>query len=236
MASTTEAIREKKAVLVRWLAVCGMAAPPVLLLFEIVGVAVTPGYDRVSQTASQLSAPGVPYPEIMRMGYVVYSILIFCLAVGLANVLEWNRKTRVALVLLFLYSASGIIAGIFKSDSQEIIFLNATEDIIHDSSAFFAVLCIGAVVATLSYGTRGMPEWQGLPKLAIMVLAGGILLALPFPLHFWPGVHGILERALFAVTVFWIEVLSFRVYGIALANERVRDPGEKAASSHGLSD
>ena len=55
----------------RWLSLCGVMAPPILIVFIIVAAFVTPGYSHISETVSQLGAQGRPHPEVMNAGFII---------------------------------------------------------------------------------------------------------------------------------------------------------------------
>jgi hypothetical protein len=67
----------------RALALVGLAAPPLLILFIIIAAAVTPGYSHISDTVNRLGAQDRPYPWIMGAGFVLYGLQMVCLTCGL---------------------------------------------------------------------------------------------------------------------------------------------------------
>ncbi len=207
---------------------------PLLLVLEEWAAAVTPGYSRVGQTISELSAPGALYPVIIHATFMTNGLLVLALGVGVARVLGHHWPGRLTALFLLFYGVAYLVSGIFPDDSERVLPGRLTENLVHDLTAQAGVasvmvaLAAGAwamahgrawrgvasVMAALAAGAWAMAHgraWRGVASLGLGALAVDAALVVPLLADWWLGYHGPFERVMFLVTLAWVELLALRV-------------------------
>jgi len=194
----------------RWLSLCGGAAPLVMVVFIITAALVTPGYSHLSETVSQLGAQGRPHPEVMNAGFIIYGLLINGFAYSLYRRLERHTGAKTVWLLLGIYGTGVLLSGIFQDDSKALGTVATMQGTMHSVFAMigFFALVIGMVVfARIVYLN---PAWRGFMQFSIAIAVLNLVLSLMFLIEVFGPVEGLLQRAFYAISLVWVEVVSLR--------------------------
>ena len=207
MAKTVLEYDERNA---RWLLLCGVIAPLVVVLFMVIAWLLTPGYSHLSETVSQLGANGKPHPEVMNTGFILFGILVNCFAYGLYRKLGRGRGAKAVWVLLGIFGTGIILSGIFQSDLGPEMF-TSLEDTLHSvfSTIAFFGLQIGMVVfARIVYFN---PSWHTFALISLSIAVLNVVLSLVFLLEISNQVEGVLQRMFYGTSVLWLEMVALRL-------------------------
>ena len=202
----------------RLLLLCGVAAPPVLVIFIAVAALVTPGYSHISETLSQLGAQGRPYPEVMSTGFIVFGLLVNCFAYGLYQLLQNQTGSRIVWLLLTIYGTAILLSGIFQGVPKAVSTATNLESTLH---GVFAMIGFFALVAGMGAFARLVsrdPKWPKFMPLSITIAVLNLGLSLLFVMEGLNSVEGMLQRLFCAISLFWIVAVSLR--SLKLPTER----------------
>jgi hypothetical membrane protein len=194
----------------RWLALCGVLTLPALTVFIVIAGLVTPGYNHLSETVSQLAAPGRPHPEIIAAGFVLYGVLINGFALYMYRCLGNHTGARVVWLLLGIHGIGIILSAVFTDDPKTPYTIVTLTGILHDAVSSISFLALMAVIWMLARITYQDPAWRGFARFSIGVGVLGLVLSLMFVIDIFNPVEGLLQRTFYFMSLIWIEVLSLR--------------------------
>ncbi len=193
-------------VMQRVLLACGIAAPALYVVMNIVGAIRFKGYSTVNQTVSELSAIGAPSRSLWLRFGILYGALLVAFGVGVWMVARGGRSLRIVGALLIADGLLGLAwppmhlrgAGTSLTDAIHIVFTAVTVPIVLvaigvGASALgkrFRIYSIFTIVLTLVFGALTGFYGPRIPK------------NLPTP---WIGVW---ERVSIAGFMLWFAVLA----------------------------
>lgn len=179
----------------------GAALVPAGLLLSAAALGVAPvlmpdGYSWVSNTTSESAAQGVPGAWLARAGFV-----LFGLAVLLLVRLAAPRWGAVAAAFHTVFGTCMIAAAAFSTRPWMAgAEFDRVDDLVHSVAATaMGFAFAGGVVAVLA-GRGARRDGRG-RRLDAMALAAAV--AAPLAMVAWPGIGGVLQRAMFAVAYAW---------------------------------
>ena len=195
----------------RLLALCGALAPALFAIaFITAATLVTPGYSHVSQPLSELASPGTPHPWIMASGFAVYGLLCAPLGYGLFRGLGRDRLALIVFGLVSIYSAAGVVAGIFRVDGPGMPTTWVGR--VHIAAAQSSAVIIVLMAIALARSCRLNPRWRDFPRVSLVLGAFAFLFGVPFVIEAWETLEGIWERGFFVFALIWIETVAVRLY------------------------
>jgi len=194
----------------RWLSLCGVVAPPILIVFIIVAALVTPGYSHVSETISQLGAQGRPHPEVMNAGFIVFGLLVNGFAYSLYRRLQNHTGARILWALLTIYGTAVLLSGIFQDASKVPGAESNLESTLHSVLAMIGFFALVAGMWVFARLVHRDPWWRKFTPLSIAIAVLNLGLSLLFLVEGLGSVEGLLQRSFYAISLFWIEVVSLR--------------------------
>jgi hypothetical protein len=105
----------------RILFICGMVAPWWFVFLTILGGAIRPGYSHISDTISELFAPGSPNKLFLDVLHAIFAVLLILFGIGLLQFFQGaKRLKRIGLVGASLFILMGCVsvatATIFPQD------------------------------------------------------------------------------------------------------------------------
>jgi hypothetical protein len=105
----------------RILFICGMVAPGWFVFLTILGGAIRPGYSHISDTISELFAPGSPNKLFLDVLHAIFAVLLILFGIGLLQFFQGaKRLKRIGLVGASLFILMGCVsvatATIFPQD------------------------------------------------------------------------------------------------------------------------
>jgi hypothetical membrane protein len=195
----------------RFLLLFGVFAPITMMVIIIVVGQITPNYNPISDTISQLGAPNKPNSIVLNTGFVIYGTLIGGVAYGFYRRLRYVSLARILAILLSIHGIGGILLGIFP-DSPITPDTHFTDDILHNtlSGISYSALLVGILVFI-----RIARQEKAFKVAAILGLAVVILnLPLPVITVFDPfkQISGLLQRLFIASSFLWLALTSLLLY------------------------
>lgn len=174
--------------------------------------AITPGYDTVQETSSQLMNEEARYSAIARITLGLYAVLIVPFAVQLS--LQFSKydgaRSRVAGLLaiggIWIHVVSGIVAALALNDSDSGVIGNVTANNVHDMSArvMFGAGIAMLVGASVHYWPRRSLFSRYTVTTAVLAAATSIV----FAMETATGINGVLERVIGWLFLSWISVVA----------------------------
>ncbi len=106
----------------RLLSMCGMMAPVVFVFTAILGGAMRPGYNHLSDTLSELFSPGSPNRLLLSTLHTVFGLLLVLFGIGVLRfVRESGQSMRTGTVGAVLFIAMALLnvatATVFPQDA-----------------------------------------------------------------------------------------------------------------------
>jgi hypothetical membrane protein len=195
----------------RFFLLLGAFAPMTMIIIVIVVGQITPDYNPISDTISQMGTPNSPYSLVLNSGFVIYGVLMGVAAYGFHRRLRYTAMGNTLVILLSIHAIGTILLTIFP-DSLEFTGKHFTDDILHNtaSAISYPALLIGILVFT-----RIARQEKALRVIAIIGLAVVISnLPLPFMAMFGPfkPISGLIQRLLMASSFLWLVLTSLLLY------------------------
>ncbi len=146
------------------------------LLHDIIGGLNYPGYDRLSQAVSDLTAVGAPSYVIAGGLSTIYALFsCLCCAVMCLVVYENAIGTRALRLGVYLFAAMSWVSGIGYAlfPLSEAGYAGTFQDIMHTYVVTFSIvfLSIASLVLIIVGGLKSRPITKGLPLIAAIALA-----------------------------------------------------------------
>ncbi len=105
----------------RFLYICGMMAPLWFVFMTLLGGAIRPGYNHITDTVSELFAPGSPNKPFLDILHTIFAVLLILFGIGLLiffqKTVRLKRIGRVGAVLFILMGCVSVMtATVFPQD------------------------------------------------------------------------------------------------------------------------
>jgi hypothetical membrane protein len=207
----------------RWLAACGLVAPPLDVLVTVWLGALDPNYSHVRQALSELGEEGRPYAAVFNAWCVVWGLLFMGFAVALGRGLGEGRYARVAPGALLVAGAGSILAGFFPCDPGCVgeTFSARVHYLVGEIATAATVVAPFLAWAAM----RGNPAWRGDRSLT---LASAGLIA--FVTGWMAVCHyaglgrstcalGAAQRLFFGFLYVWVEAMAIRLWTLGTSAE-----------------
>jgi hypothetical membrane protein len=205
----------------RFLLVCGVLAPIMMMVIIIIAGEITPDYNPVSDTISQMGTPASPYAMVLNGGYIVYAILMGLAAYGLCRSMSFTTTAKIVAILLGIHAIFTILLGFFP-DTLDILAKSFTDDLLHNiiSAISYIPLLIGILIFRRLARQEKTLKVVGILGLVIVV----INLLMPTIAYVEPlkAICGLLQRLLIGGSFLWLTLtfilLYRRHYGLKVRN------------------
>jgi Protein of unknown function (DUF998) len=105
----------------RFLYLCGMVAPVWFVFMTILGGAMRPGYSHITDTVSELFAPGSPNKPLLDVFHAIFAVLLILFGIGLLLFFQRTEQLkRIGLIgacfFILMGCVSMMTATIFPQD------------------------------------------------------------------------------------------------------------------------
>ena len=157
-------------------AICGMAAPLVMVSLWALASILRPGYDQVTQTGSELGTGR--YSIVMNANFVATGVLILIFWVGLLTTMHPGKWSKFGLVILAIAAVGEVATGIFPCHSGCPLNGGSLSQMIHTE---IAVVFFGAIAffpAFIGIGLNQDQHWASYCSYSIVTGVVSI-----WPLH-----------------------------------------------------
>lgn len=204
--------------LLRFLALCGVAAPIVFAIFVTVSGFIYAGYSHVTQAVSELGGVEAEYPLLQNVNFFVMAVLFIAFAFGLHRGIGGGNGSKLGPVLVGAFGFSSALGSAFLPCDPGCEFQTLTGTL-HNLTGLGGFISAIAGIFVISRRLRTEPEWQtlctfswiaGIATLVSLLLWIGIAKAADVD-----SVNGLLQR-LFVLSWFvWVEVMALRLLRIS---------------------
>ncbi len=191
----------------RFLLFCGILAPIILMATIVVVGQMTPDYDPISDTISQMGTPERPYFAVLRNSYTIYGLLIAAAAYGLYRRVAFSTRAGIVAVLLVIHALFAMLLGVFP-DTPDMQAKHFADDLMHNVVSAMSYLPL--LLSMLVF--RGIARQE--ETLKVVGTVGLVVVAVNLPMPavavFGPlkAISGLLQRLLFGISFSWL-VLTF---------------------------
>ena len=199
----------------RYLSLCGVLAPPIIVSIIIVAGFLTPGYSHLSDTISQLSAQGRPHPEIMNAGFIIYGVFIIGFSYALYRQLGRGTTARIVWLMLTIYSVGVILSGIFQDNYKASGTVNNLESNLHNVIAFIAFIALIIGIWMFARRVHGNPLWHGFTWFSVAIALFNLTSSLIFVTEAFVPIEGLLQRFFYITSLVWVEAVSVRLFRLS---------------------
>ena len=194
-----------------FLLLLGVFAPSTMMIIIIVVGQITPDYNPISDTISQMGTPTSPYSLVLNSGFVIYGILIGITAYGFHRRLRYNAMGNTLVILLGIHAIGIMLLTVFP-DSPDFTGKHFTDDILHNT---FSAICYPALLVGILVFTK-IARQEKVLKATITLGLVVVILNLPLPVitmfdPFKP-ISGLLQRLFIASSFLWLAFTSLLLY------------------------
>lgn len=188
--------------LTTWSAWLGFLA---MLALVLLGGAMTPEYNHVSQFISELGARGAALEYPVRFaGFLPAGVFMCLFAVGAYRILPRSATLSFALLGIFLYAAGYIAAGFFPCDFGCRPEQPSVSQLLHNAFGMVGYLLAPAFLAAVGLAARNWPNGRGLMWLSHGCAVAALLGLMAFSPE--SGFVGIAQRVI--ETSVWVCTLA----------------------------
>lgn len=191
---------------------CGVAASVTLAGVDLLLAVVTPEYDAIGETISEMHSVDMAYSTIARLSLLAYCALFipFALRAPLMPELSgpWLRYIRIG---LWVHVVMGIIAAAFQADSEWVVALGLTANNIHDGSGHVFYIAGILVVVGVIMAMEDTPSTKRLYSISVYAATIMCCVGIIFVTRIADEFSGLEERIGFAAYLFWLAVMSLRI-------------------------
>jgi hypothetical membrane protein len=190
---------------------------------------ITPDYDPLSDTVSQMGAPERPYARVLNGGYAVYGVLMALAAAGLPRNVGFTTRGKRLALLLMAHALGTILLGVFP-DTLDLEPKGFTDDLLHNTVSVVSSLPLLGGILVL----RGISHEKRALRVAGILGMVIIVINMPVPaiprLAVLQPVSGLLQRLLSGAPFLWLAAT------FALLYRDASQPGARATLAAGVPD
>jgi hypothetical membrane protein len=195
----------------RFFLFCGVLASIMMMVIIVVVGQITPDYNPISDTVSQLGTPDSPYAIVINSGYVIYGILICLAAYGLYRSISSTTTVKRLAILLGIHAIGTMLLGVFP-DSLNLLPKHLTDDLLHNSISAVSYLPLLAGILIFRRIARQERTLRITGILGLVIL----IINLPMPvinmIDHLQLITGLLQRLLLGSLFFWLTLTFFLLY------------------------
>jgi hypothetical membrane protein len=191
----------------------GLAAVIFYVLAVLVGGAITPGYNHIYNTISELSIPGQPDRWIINSLFILYNLSLFLFAAGgfqFVHLLQ-QKIARLVFILVMVSAVLGIAFIIFPQDVRgaEATTAGTIHIILAGLTSPITIVCT-ILMGILLIREKNLHTWGiAFVVLSILILISGAATAYGVATNSMYG--GLLERTTIGIYLLWIAILSIMI-------------------------
>lgn len=190
---------------------CGIVAPVFhVVMDDVIAASLYPGYDRIAQPVSELSATYAPSRAVLIPLGIIFELLMIAFWIGVWRVAQNNRPLRIASGLMLGFAALGLLSYPFPMTTDEVLGANTIHTIIY-AVITPLLMFAGIGISAAAFG-KAFRLYAILTLVALVAFSAltGILAA---QVNAGETVRwfGLAERGLMGVWFQWVVVLALTV-------------------------
>lgn len=195
----------------RFLLLCGLFAPVMMMAIIFVLGQVTPDYNPVSDSICQMGIPGRPLAIVLNGGYVVYGTLMAGAAYGLARSISNISTAKRVAILLCVHAIGTMLLGIFP-DSLELPTNHFSDDLLHNSVSAISYLPLLAAIFIFRNIARQEKALKVTGVLGVVIVVMNFPMPVINTIEAIDPVSGLLQRVLAGASFSWLALTFFLLY------------------------
>ena len=191
---------------------CGVAASVTLAGVDLLLAFITPEYNAISETISEMHGTDKAYSTIARLSLLAYCGLAVPFTLRALLLPEiggpWVRFMAFG---LWVHVVMGVITAAFQTDSLLVIIFGFTANDIHDGAGYVMYVAgiVGVVGAAMAMDHGPSTKWLHLVSVAVatVMITAGLIYATSVADEY----TGVKERIGFAAYLLWVALMSLRI-------------------------
>ncbi|MBM4447554.1 MAG: DUF998 domain-containing protein [Chloroflexi bacterium] len=190
------------------LLICGIVAPLLRVITDLLSARWYPGYSLRDQTMSQLAAVGAPTQQFQIVLLAIFNLLIIAFGAGVWKSAEGKRSLSITAIIIILFGVTALITLLFPQTAMQLeegLAPQMVHIIVTAMGILLIVLFIGFGAAAYGIGFRIFSA-----AMIITLLLFGFLAATKAPqaVQFAYPWMGIMERMSYYSYLLWILVFA----------------------------
>ena len=209
----------RRNIIPRFLSLCGILAPFLIVTIIFIAAANTPGYSHIHDTISKLSEQGTANPELMTSGFIAYGVLIIGFSYALYIHLRHGFKAHLTWIAFVIYGICMILAGFYQDiPGGDGVPLNP-EGIVHN--AVIIISCISFLIGMWAFAgsVYNRHSWVGFTWFTLIASFIGLVLSIVFAVQSYIPASGLWQRLFYLLMVLWIEIVSIWLFRLSFKQE-----------------
>jgi len=188
-------------------AVCGIIAPPFMVVLWAIASFLRPGYNQLAQKGSELGTR--PNSIIMNLNFAITGTLIIVFALGLIGQIRDRNWSKIGITLLIVCGVGEAITGAFPCNPG----CPATGSFSQNAHLGIAVIFFSSIAIApliIGIGLKQDQFWKPYRTYSIVSGLAGMALFVAFSIALLSPLQsvGLLERLFLAVPFLWIELMA----------------------------
>jgi hypothetical membrane protein len=199
------------------LALAGIAGPLMLAVSDLVAATHTPGYSLVKNSISSLALTQLGW--LQTIGFLTLGLLVEVFTAGLLYNIKNARFFHLGIGIFVFFGFAMLLIGAFHTDA--VGGPKTFEGSIHGFSAKVTFSFFAIALLSLANGIKKDPGWRHLFRYTLVTAA--LAVPLGVALYFFKeGANwfGLVERALVANMIIWVEVAAVNLLILSLKRPR----------------
>ena len=195
----------------RFLLLCGVFAPIIMMVIIISLGQITPDYNPISDTISQMGTPERPYAIVLNGGYVIYGILMGLAAYGLYRSISSATTAKRLAILLGIHAIGTMLLGVFP-DSLDLLPKHFTNDFIHNTVSVISYLPLLIGIFIFRRIARQEKALRVAGIFGLVVVAINLPMPTTTILEPLKPISGLLQRLLSGSSFLWLALTFILLY------------------------
>jgi hypothetical protein len=198
----------------RFLYLCGLMSPVLFLFTIILGGAIRPGYNHVSDTVSELFSPGSPNRLFLCTLHTLFAVLLMLFGIGILKFVQRNESSkRIGIFGASIFIAMGALniltATIFPQDAwgSPSTFFGEMHIILSGVISILSIMYI-LLMGIWFHRTRISPNFR---LYSIATVVAVVISAGWFMVSFGSPIMGLTERLAILVGFQWTFILALLI-------------------------
>jgi hypothetical membrane protein len=194
-------------------AICGIITPILYLLMVIIGGALSPGYNHITETVSELLVAGAPNRPLLATLMIISSVLGILFPIGLHRGINEGRGSKVGPAFLIIAAVLGIFTTYFPQDpgGPPVTFAGTVHVVLLIP---MVILSLGAFLAFWRR-LKSDSLWSGYDRYSLITFIVAIPLGVISAVLLDSPYVGLLERISVAVVLQWGFVMAIKLFRLS---------------------
>ncbi len=190
---------------------CGIFAPVMMMVVIVITGQITPDYNPMSETVSQMGTPERPFSILLNGGYWIYGILMSFASYSLYRHINFTTQIKKIAVLLGIHAMFTILLGVFP-DSLDILPKDITDNFLHNfisAVSYLPLLASIFIFCNIRFQEKSL---KILGTIGLIILAVNLPMPVIGRITILEPIEGLLQRLLWGSSLLWISTTFLLLY------------------------